>query len=132
MIFLKDMKNKQTYTAIESIINGCIVFKGISYEDGDISIYLEQDDKKIKIFFEGVLFYSLMDEGNIVRIFEESNFIGGNTLYQVDNSKLIDIFNYCSYNCNDDLNIEHFSIYTQVECIEVLTGGANPVVNYIN
>ncbi len=113
-------------------ISSFLYFSSLSDESDGIHIFLEteQDNEFLEIFFDNVLSYRKIDEGDLMRIFDESNHQQRWNLYIILNSDFLENFHYNSYYIHKEEIITHFAIYTASGCVDVLST-SKPIVQWI-
>lgn len=105
------------------------------YDDHEgfrVLLETESDDKFLKISFDEVLSYRSTDEGNLVRIFQESDGLEKWCLYIVSDSDFLENFHYNSCGVHKDKEIIHFAIYTLNDCLDVLSTSEPQVTWLVN
>ncbi len=118
--------SQQIYTKISKHLNipkETLFFEKLTYDENGFIIYLSdaKTTKLISINFNFVLFYRGIDESNLLIDIEQSPEIGFWSLYEVTDSQLISDFHKLSLGINEDIQIRHFAVYTQDECIDILS-----------
>lgn len=91
----------------------------------------ENSSSVLRIMFEFVLFYRGMDEGYLLRTWNNINKERNASLYVVEDSSLISWFHDESFHVGQDLNIRHYSILTDEDCIDILSS-VEPVVEWLD
>ncbi len=87
---------------------------------------------RIRIAFINKLSYRNTDEGFLLQLWETAEEKKlGNTFYLISNSTYIDFFNEMSYGIHKDKDIKHYAIYSDADCIDVLSI-AEPVINLLD
>lgn len=78
--------------------------------------------KVLRITFDPPIGYRNFNESYLLKKWEkESGWEGGSSLYTVENSEFILWLNDNSHNIYVDEKIVHYAIYTQEDCVDVLS-----------
>lgn len=128
-------KKKDVFTAWEPIknIGSIILFEELTDDTNGLKITLKEHQKKdplLKVYFKSPLFYRNTDESFLMRIWNEQK-LPGRLFFVINNSSLIDSFHHMTYDIYLEWKIVHYGIYTNEDCIDVLST-IPPEVKWVN
>ncbi len=89
----------------------------------------EKQNKILKITFDPALSYRNTDEGDLLRTIGKG--LGDWSLFIVEGSEYLDWFNKESHDIYQSKNITHYAIYTQNDCIDILSA-YHPKVEWLD
>lgn len=116
-------------------ISNKVSVQEIKDDSKGLAIYFEDErheSKKIMILFENALSYVNTNESYLLKRWEnESKENLGKVFYKIDESEYIELFHHMSFNVYKDLNIKHFAIYTNEDCLDVLSV-SEPEIEWIS
>ncbi len=100
----------------------------LTYNSGNLKISMSQCRTNFTLVFDGnILSYRCIDESYMLKTLNEQSFDGW-SFYKVKNSKFLKWFKKESMSVYDDLNIQHYAIYSPDDCIDILSASAPKVV----
>ena len=117
---------------ITNLSTDILYFKGL-YDDHEgfrVLLETESDNKLLKVSFDTVLSYRNTDESDLIKLFDESEGIGGGCVYTVSKSNFLKSFHDNNHGIRQDEVITHFAIYTPSACLDILSI-SNPDIMWV-